>query len=77
MCIRDRYSFEGWYKEEGFINKVTNIPAGSTGDKTFYAKWSVVDYNIIYYLNGGTNHSFNKDGYTAEELPFELSLIHI
>ncbi|MCK9482132.1 MAG: InlB B-repeat-containing protein [Bacteroidia bacterium] len=69
---RAGYSFEGWYKEESFINKVTNIPAGSTGNKTFYAKWSVVDYNIIYYLNGGTNPSSNKDGYTVEQLPSTL-----
>ena len=69
---RAGYSFEGWYKEEGFINKVTNIPAGSTGDKTFYAKWLVVDYYISYHLNGGTNHPSNTGGYTVEELPFEL-----
>ena len=34
------YTFEGWYTEAGFTNKVTEIATGSTGDKTFYAKWT-------------------------------------
>ena len=36
---RSGYTFVGWYKESGFTNKVTSIPNGSTGNKTFYAKW--------------------------------------
>ena len=31
------YSFAGWYTEDTFQNKVTEFPAGSTGDKTFFA----------------------------------------
>ena len=34
------YTFEGWYTEAGFTNKVTEIATGSTGDKIFYAKWT-------------------------------------
>src|SRR5699024_5756311 len=34
------YTFEGWYNEANFSgNKVENIAKGSTGDRTFYAKW--------------------------------------
>jgi uncharacterized repeat protein (TIGR02543 family) len=34
------YQFEGWYEDAAFGGSpVTSIPAGSTGDKTFYAKW--------------------------------------
>jgi len=41
--------FSGWYTNSTFTGSaVTAIPAGSTGDKTFYAKWnfqkSVEDY---------------------------------
>ncbi|MBQ9828375.1 MAG: InlB B-repeat-containing protein [Lachnospiraceae bacterium] len=36
---RSGYTFMGWYKESSFTNKVTSIPNGSTGNKTFYAKW--------------------------------------
>ncbi|MBR5573499.1 MAG: InlB B-repeat-containing protein [Paludibacteraceae bacterium] len=34
------YTFEGWYTEAGFTNKVTEIATGSTGNKIFYAKWT-------------------------------------
>ena len=38
--IKTGYRFEGWYTEAGFTNQVTEIAAGSTGDKIFYAKWT-------------------------------------
>ena len=34
------YSFGGWYSDIGFTTKVTEIAAGSTGNKTFYAQWN-------------------------------------
>lgn len=34
------HMFDGWYETEDFSgSKVTSIPVGSSGDKTFYAKW--------------------------------------
>lgn len=37
---REGYAFAGWYDNTEFTgNKITTIPQGSTGDKTFYAKW--------------------------------------
>ncbi|MDE6739981.1 MAG: InlB B-repeat-containing protein, partial [Lachnospiraceae bacterium] len=38
-AVREGYIFEGWYKDAGFNEKVTQIPQGSTGDITLYAKW--------------------------------------
>jgi uncharacterized repeat protein (TIGR02543 family) len=31
--------FDGWYEDSGYSTRVYTIPAGSTGDKTFYGKW--------------------------------------
>ena len=42
---KNTYVFKGWYTESSFTNKITNIPSGSTGNKTYYAKWS--KYRII------------------------------
>ncbi len=55
---KDNFIFDGWYLENNFITKVTTISIGSTGDKTFYAKWvkteeEIIEYNISYILNGG------------------------
>ncbi|MDR3208241.1 MAG: InlB B-repeat-containing protein [Rickettsiales bacterium] len=34
------YAFDGWYTSSNFLGQaVTSIPKGSTGNKTFYAKW--------------------------------------
>ncbi|HPX84425.1 MAG TPA: InlB B-repeat-containing protein [Bacilli bacterium] len=37
---RDGYTFDGWYEDAAFsVGPVTNIPAQSHGNKTFYACW--------------------------------------
>lgn len=45
------FTFEGWYKEKGFKNKVEKIKKGTTGKLTFYAKWSAIpsaSYKVIH-----------------------------
>jgi uncharacterized repeat protein (TIGR02543 family) len=63
---RDGYAFDGWYTEAGFVNKVTEIAQGSTGNKIFHAKWALVTYTITYTLNDGTNAIQNPANYTIE-----------
>ena len=36
---RTGYTFGGWFTDAEYKNPVTEIPAGSTGDITLYAKW--------------------------------------
>ena len=57
---RDGYDFDGWL--EG-----NTIAKGSTGEKTFTAQWTAIDYSITYVLNGGTNNPANPDTYTVED----------
>ncbi|MDE6312367.1 MAG: leucine-rich repeat protein [Lachnospiraceae bacterium] len=40
--VRKGYNFIGWYTESSYINQVTIIKKGSTGDKKLYAKWEKV-----------------------------------
>lgn len=51
---REHYTFAGWYSDANFKTKVTSIPKGSKGDKTFYAKWEPYTYKVAYNANGGT-----------------------
>lgn len=45
---------------------------GSTGDRTFYAKWTEVKYKITYNLDGGTNNIQNPASYTiTSEVVFQ------
>lgn len=39
--IKNDYAFDGWYDNEELAgNAVTTLPAGTVGNKTFWAKWS-------------------------------------
>jgi uncharacterized repeat protein (TIGR02543 family) len=50
---KDAYTFDGWYDNAEFTGTaVTEIPAGSTGNKTFYAKWIRILYQIVYIDDG-------------------------
>jgi uncharacterized repeat protein (TIGR02543 family) len=53
---RTGWTFEGWYTDAALANKVGEvaIPKGSTGDKTYYAKWTPNTYTVKFDGNGGT-----------------------
>lgn len=52
---RTGYTFKGWKQDGGGDNNyVTKIPANTTGDKTYEAKWEANTYTIHYNLNGGS-----------------------
>lgn len=71
---RDGYEFDGWYTNAEFNgNKVTSIVAGTTGDTTFFAKWTPVEYSITYVLEeGASNDNDNPASYTVETDAFTL-----
>ena len=60
------YTFDGWYKDGEFTDEITEIPQGTTGDITLYAKWEPVNYTITYELDSGINASENPAGYNVE-----------
>ncbi len=70
---RSGYKFEGWYTSSSYRTKVTSIPKGSTGKKTFYAKWSILTYRLTYILNGGTNNSSNPSTYKVTNATITLA----
>jgi len=55
-------TFQGWYTEPEFTHKVKAYEAGTTGNKTLYAKWRQNAYNITYDLNAGKDAVDMKDG---------------
>lgn len=54
------YDFAGWYSDKKCTKKVTQIKKGSTGNKTFYAKWTAHKYTIKFNGNGSTSGSMKK-----------------
>ncbi len=48
------YTFVGWYDNEGCTGEpIATITQGSTGNKTFYAKWLANKYTVKFHENGG------------------------
>jgi uncharacterized repeat protein (TIGR02543 family) len=63
------HKFDGWfdnYRLEGI--SVAGIPAGATGEKTFYAKWTINTFDVTFNTNGGSTVAPQKVNYgsTAE-----------
>ena len=64
---KEGYEFGGWYADAACTGEaVTKITQGSTGNKTFYAKWTATEYTISYELNGGTAGADAPATYTTE-----------
>ena len=48
------HTFDGWYSDSGLTTAVTWPYTMGASDVTFYAKWTVNNYNITFDANGGT-----------------------
>ena len=51
--VKEGYNFKGWFYDENFAESAKQITAGSTGDKTVYAKWEEKKYEISYMAGSG------------------------
>jgi uncharacterized repeat protein (TIGR02543 family) len=52
---RTGYTFEGWYDNDGFNGSaVGGISAGSTGSKSYWARWTAHVYRVAYEGNSAT-----------------------
>ena len=62
------YTFVGWYKDESLTDPFgTEVPQGTTGDFTLYAKWELTQYKIEYDTYHGTNPADVPTSYTIED----------
>ena len=66
------HTFKGWYDNEHLTGSpVTAISNTETGNKEYWAKWTVNQYTITYDLADGTMEG-NPDTYTIETEAFTL-----
>ena len=55
------YAFGGWYADSGFSGEaVTAIGITDAGDKTFYAKWTPITYQVRFNPNNGSGSMANQ-----------------
>ena len=72
---REGYSFDGWYNAETGGEEVTVIEAGSTGNITLYARWTVNRYSVT--LNGANvSGSGNGEAEHGAIYTYKLSAVN-
>ena len=63
---KDGYSFDGWYTEEGLVNKVSSTTK-VTDNMNLYAKWTANKYTINFDGNESTSGSTDSVECTYDE----------
>ena len=52
---REGYSFAGWYDNEALTgNPITEISTDETGNRTYWAQWTINQYAITFDTDGGS-----------------------
>lgn len=65
---RPGFIFDGWYEDEFYQGeRVAVIPAGTYGEKKYYAAWTTGAYRITLNTAGGTIRSGNVTSYQYYE----------
>lgn len=65
----DGHSFSGWYDNPDFDGSpYQSIPANTTGDREFYAKWSDQTYTVRFMDENGTKE-LQKSEYGYQTIP--------
>ena len=63
----DGYTFGGWFTDSTFAEgSEYDFETPVTESFTLYAKWTVVEYEILYLMGKGKNHEQNPVAYTIE-----------
>ena len=68
------YTFAGWTGTE--LTEATEnvtIPVGSTGNRSYTATWTAINYSISYDLAGGSVATKNPETYTVESKAITLN----
>ena len=74
-ATKQGYTFDGWYTESTFENKITSISTTQTGNITVYAKYNEITYALTYDLAGGSlaTGKVNPSNYTIGMTDFTLN----
>ena len=66
------YNFAGW-TGTGLSSATKTVTISQmTGNRSYTATWTIIEYSISYTLNSGTNHASNPTKYTVESASITL-----
>ncbi|MFS3127800.1 InlB B-repeat-containing protein [Nocardioides sp. Bht2] len=73
--VRGGYDFLGWTGTDlASATREVTLASGTSGDRSYLATWSPVEYPISYDLAGGTTAATNPATYTIESDTFILDV---
>lgn len=71
-ATKEGYTFNGWYKESSFSNKVETLAQGSIGNVELFAKFTINQYTISFDTDGGNAvDSLTQDYNTTVTAPID------
>lgn len=65
-------AFEGWYTDDQYTERITEIDCSQCKNVTVYAKWTLTKYKIEYKLEKGINDPQNPAEYTVKDKEITL-----
>lgn len=68
---KENDTFEGWFTDSLYKERIDTIKAGSKKYYTLYAKWES-EYFLTYVTNGGTNPEINPSRWSADSATYTL-----
>lgn len=71
--VAEGREFVGWFESED-ADESFDFTTPIRGNLELYAKWTPVDYDITYELDGGNNNSGNPDSYNIESADIKLKI---
>jgi len=69
---QEGYIFDGWYDNEALTGDPV-VEITELGTITLWSKWTAIEYEINYTMNGGDNDPSNPETFTIEDLPITLA----
>lgn len=68
--VYEGYNFLGWFDEDN--SQIEFINTASIRDYNLEARWSIIEYQITYVLNGGIISSLAPTSYTVEDPDIDI-----
>lgn len=75
VCNTDVYTFDGWYTDSTYTNKVTYIDAFTCSDITLYAKWVNTYYPVHYEMGVVSQSVYTSENNNPDRYEFSEELL--
>lgn len=65
---RARFEFQGWYTDASYTNQVGGLAKGSTGNRVYYAKWSMIPGDEYFFAQNDKSRDWWDLSYWGQRI---------